>query len=458
MPSRSIVPSRVGGRKSHLPLSCAIAAVLSLPAFITSARAQDTHYWPVQNGSQATLLGGQVVGIDRDLSAGYYNPGSLARGVKSGALSMFAKTNTNITLSLDTPTPLTATSSIGASAPGMFAAHIPLDIVDGDIITFSYFVRQSSELDMSGAILSSLTTPANAIDLSVFQQIYDGWYGLSWAQTVGEFGVGASLFYSSVSYRQRIKNEGLYLPGPTATAGTDNLYYSFAVRRIIAKGGITWTGGPVSLGAALTLPSIKTPWCSGLVSVGHSLVEIDSVAAVEVTLSRQEDLDADYREPTSLALGAQFETGRVALYASAEWFGSVGEYDVLETTPLESQIPPAEIMLPITQARERVFNFGGGVSVNTTSWLSFFGSARTDNSYRNPNDRRFVGLGSYDLVHVTAGLIVANDRLEVALGGLYAEGSSEGPIWYNPLPSSPSVQSKTEFDQKGFVLAISGSF
>lgn len=433
--------------------------VVALAAWSTTSRAQDSHYWSLQNGSQATLLGGMVVANDRDLSASYYNPGSLARITDGSALSMFAKTVTTLTLTLDTTPALIAESDIGASAPGMFAAMIPgIHIVDDDVVTFSYLVRQSSKLDMSGAVLSSTTVPAEALDLYVSQDIYDGWYGLSWAREIGEFGVGTSLFFSSMSYRQRIENKSVSLPGGTATSITDNLYYTFACRRLVAKGGVTWTDGPVSLGATVTLPSMRLPFSSGTVSLGHSLVAIDTIPVAEIALSRQEDLDADYREPVSVALGAQVSAGSFDFYASAEWFGAVGSYDVLETQPLVSQTPPAEIPLPITQARDNVLNIGGGISMKATSWLSFFGSVRSDRSYRKPDDRGFVGLGAYDLHHVTAGINLNNDRFEVALGGLYASGNSEGPVSPTPLPSSPTVQSQTEFEQRGFVLAFSANF
>jgi hypothetical protein len=75
------------------PFVAVVAAVAALSLFTTPpARAQDAHYGSIQNGSQATLLGGAVVANDPDLSAAYYNPGALARHAEASALSMFAKT------------------------------------------------------------------------------------------------------------------------------------------------------------------------------------------------------------------------------------------------------------------------------------------------------------------------------------------------------------------------------
>ena len=43
-----------------------------------NAIAQDTHYWNIQYGTRATLLGGAVIGSVSDLSATYYNPAAVA--------------------------------------------------------------------------------------------------------------------------------------------------------------------------------------------------------------------------------------------------------------------------------------------------------------------------------------------------------------------------------------------
>ena len=435
-----------------------LVATLGLPA---TPYAQDAHYWPLQVGSRATMLGGTVVALDRDLSASFYNPGSLARSVGGDALSMFAKTSTGLTLGLGTTPALTATSSIGASAPGMFAAVIPgLHLVENDVVTFSYLVRQSSKLDMSGSVLSSPTLPAEAIELSVFQDINDGWYGLSWGRDVDGWGVGVSLFFSSVSYRQRIEAKDIAIRSP-AEAGSlaENVYYSLACRRLIAKGGATWSSGPVSLGATVSLPSLGLPWSSGTFSAGRNFVYADTTLTAQIGSSRQEDLDASYREPLSIALGAQATVGSFEFHASAEWFAPVDEYDVLETRPIESQVPPESFELQLTQQRIDVFNVGAGVSIHAASWLSFFGSVRTDRSYRDPEaERVFVGLGGYDLVHATAGLGLSGDHLDVVLGGLFSSGEGDGTLTLSPLPSSPSVSTRTEFSQTGFIMAFSARF
>ncbi len=45
---------------------------------VSFINAQDSHYWTNQYGTEASLLGGLVVGSKHDLSSTFYNPGTLA--------------------------------------------------------------------------------------------------------------------------------------------------------------------------------------------------------------------------------------------------------------------------------------------------------------------------------------------------------------------------------------------
>jgi hypothetical protein len=61
-----------------------VVASLTVAGLAGPAAAQDANYWTIQYGPVAQLLGGQVVGSTRDLSATYYNPGGLALAKQKG--------------------------------------------------------------------------------------------------------------------------------------------------------------------------------------------------------------------------------------------------------------------------------------------------------------------------------------------------------------------------------------
>ena len=63
---------------SRARITSSVLAFFFSIGFANLAPAQDAHYWTDQFGNRARLLGGAVVGSVRDLSATYYNPGSLA--------------------------------------------------------------------------------------------------------------------------------------------------------------------------------------------------------------------------------------------------------------------------------------------------------------------------------------------------------------------------------------------
>jgi len=439
----------------------AVAVALTLASGPSAARAQDTHYWTVQSGARANLLGGAVVADDHDLSAAFYNPAGLVRIEREAALSTFVRMSTRVTLEVDAASALVAESNVGSSAPGFFAVRLSgVPLVNGDALTFSYLVRQSSKLDMSGLAASEPgVLPATAVDLSVGQDLYDGWYGLSWATGSATASFGASLYYSSVSQRQRIQTADVSILAPgDGSATVDELQFAFSVRRLIAKVGAEWSTGPVTLGGAVTLPSLRLPFSSGTLTVGHSTIPLDSVSPSELTKGRQEGIDANFRHPISVALGATVSVGSLEILSSAEWFASVDGYDVLDTEPLTAQLPPATLEVPIRQARESVLNVGLGAAWQATSFLSVFGSARTDNSFKSKEARSVVGLAGYDLTHVTAGFGIATGPLELWLGILRSTGSSNGEAVPSPLPSAPLVRVRTEHDGIGLLGAFSASF
>ena len=98
--------------RSWLPILLAAASLVADPRTVL---AQDSHYWALQNGARATLLGGAVVALEPDLSASFYNPGALARGNDDDALSMFASISTHLELDMELARPVTGSKSMTGS-------------------------------------------------------------------------------------------------------------------------------------------------------------------------------------------------------------------------------------------------------------------------------------------------------------------------------------------------------
>ena len=446
--------SRLGRDLLRLPGALVLVLAPSI-ALSRPATAQDTHYWTLQSGARATLLGGTGAVLEPELSASFYNPGSLASVSEDNALSMFVKTTTRVGVSFGDSPNVQARSDLGSSTPGFFGVRLPLHLVDGDVITFSYLMRQASELDLSGTGLTATTVPTRAVDLFIYQDVTDGWYGLSWAREAKGLGLGISLFYSSVTYRQRVQNRLVDLTGVIdGVLESDDLEVQIAARRLIAKAGATWSAGPVTLGAALTLPSVRLPLSDGRVSVGRALLSTDADPPLELAQDRQEKVRANYRNPLSIALGTRARLLGLDVYAAAEWFASVDLYDVLETEDFLSQVPSQATAVPITQSRQSVINVGAGLSWQAASFFSFFGSVRSDNSYREPASDSFIGLDPFDILHWTGGVGIFSSALDVWVGAVHSTGKARARLSPSPLPGAPDLDASTSFKQIGFVLAF----
>lgn len=427
---------------------------------IRPASAQDAHYWSVESGARATLLGGTVVaGVD-DLSAAFYNPAGLVRATRASVMSTFVKTVTDVELDTRASGGTLATSSMGASAPGFFAARIPLHLTEGDAISFSFSVRTSSELDLGGDLSSQ--PPSGGVeerDLFIFKDVYDGWYGLSWAAAPGPVSFGLSLFLSSVSHRQRIQTTAVRVGGAEGDyVATDDLDFDFAVKRIVAKFGALWDPEPLKLGMTVTLPSVRLPASSGSVSAGRGVVAEGSAAIDELAATRQQGLRADLRRPLSVAIGGELALGGLDLNAAAEWFGAVDPYDVLATDPFMTGSPRAEATLPMRQGRRDVLNLGVGVSVNTAAGFSLFASARSDHSFVTEPEDTFVGIDAYDLIHLTGGIGLSREQLDLWLGLLHGAGDVRRGFRASPLDTAGDIDAVMTFRRIGFVVAVSASF
>ncbi len=121
---------------------------LLLAVFATSAGAQDTNYWAIQYGPVGQLLGGQVIGDARELSATYYNPGGLA--LEDGSSFLLSTESFQIEQFDTTPTTdldlfETASTRLG-TAPTLVAGILPRGwLGERTRLAWSFLTRQSLE-------------------------------------------------------------------------------------------------------------------------------------------------------------------------------------------------------------------------------------------------------------------------------------------------------------------------
>ena len=88
------------------------------------------------------------------------------------------------------------------------------------------------------------------------------------------------------------------------------------------------------------------------------------------TVSGSPSHSPDSRTPLSVGFGASRSFGSTRLYLSAEWFQSIGPYEILDTEPFEAQSNGRSISSDVIQELDSVTNVAIGIGVLLGSWLS----------------------------------------------------------------------------------------
>ena len=119
--------------------------------------AQDAQYWNLNYGTQATVLGGTVIGSVTDLSSTFYNPGML--GLKTEPeLIIGAKMLEYSTLTMDHPSNdrMQLSSSTFQPSPSFVAGSFKSDSTSSNRFAFSILVRQYFDYDIESHLATSV--------------------------------------------------------------------------------------------------------------------------------------------------------------------------------------------------------------------------------------------------------------------------------------------------------------
>ena len=433
-------------------------AVLSLGGAV-QASAQDAQYWNIQYGPVAQLLGGQVVGSTRDLSATYYNPGGLGlarepgflfsvQGFKADALSL---------KSLDGGPLPSFSQTTYATFPGFVAVAFPRRwFGENTQMAFSLLTRQQHnervDVRLAGDSLPSSLSALSpgrggrfGLESLFDQRMRETWGGLTFSRRLSDrVGLGATLFGVHRGQRTR-REESLQLAyadgsGVSALVIDD---FNYTAWRLLGKVGLAWEGGPTRLGLAVTSPSAgvfgngKAGFTRS--AAGANLGVAGSGGSVLVN-GLDEHLDARYRSSWAVAGGASWQRRSVQVHASAEWFAPVDRFTIL------SGLEDPSLGTPITLSQElrSVLNVGvgaeywlHGVRVNEgpkAGGTALYGAFATDLSASPDVVPGEAASANQNWYHFTAGTAFGVGSSRFSLGIDYAFGRSEREIAFGALP------------------------
>lgn len=416
--------------------ACAFVVLFAAHA----ANSQDTNYWTLQYGTRGELLGGAVVGSKVDLSATYYNPGSLALVIDPSTIltaSVFGMET--IKVIDEEPDQDAVTSRQTGPEPSLFAGSLPVKWFGGRW-AYSFLTRQQLDFRLTareGAVIA-LDEPGDSLSVGgevLFDQdLSETWGGLTWSKAVREnVGIGMTLYgvYRSQrrSVRQTVESLGSTTYGASLLNWTDIDYKTF---RILAKLGISADFGKTTLGLAFTTRSLPLTG-SGTILKNRVVVgdaDLDGIDDSGADVSYGKDLDADYRSPFSIAVGGSYEWLETTLHVTGEYFF---EMDVC--TVMETGVPAASPGLSTYESAfhhglDDVFNIGVGLerrfSEKTTAYISFI----TDRSANRKGIENNISISTWDIYHLNGGVAFTLLGTDLTLGGGFAWG--EEPLEFEP--------------------------
>ena len=425
---------RSDARRATALLGAALFALAVRPA-----AAQDTHYWSIQYGPVAQLVGGQVIGGVPDLSATFYNPGALALRNESAYLLstesvQWEKLSTQSQTGVEV---LDTSSSRFGSAPSLLAGALPMRWLGEDTsLAWSFLTRQKLDVRLG----QRLTDPLGVGMRSAAESLLDtdaeeDWGGLTIARPLSpSLGIGVTWY--GVYHGQRTRRE-LSLAGVAPDGASLNAFgvtdAEFSHYAMLLKLGLAWQSPKWNAGLSITTPSLGlfgsgkaayTLSISGVDSNGDGRPQVPVLATDE-----QEDLDSEYHSPWAVGAGASRHFGRTRVYASAEWYGAVDRFEVLAMAP---DTPGAA---RLGEQLRSVLNAGLGFEQTLSDDVSVYGAFHTDFSASVGSASENVSVSDWNLYHWSGGLSFRFKDNRFTLGASWARGSKLRPV-ESPIPPS----------------------
>jgi hypothetical protein len=399
-------------------------------AWAASNYPQDSHYWNIQYGTKATLLGGAVIGSVSDLSATFYNP---------GAVSLFEDPKLILSAKVYQFEQITVVNGAGESkdlnyssispAPTFVAFTIRIDSTGRNKLAFSVLTRQSMNFEfekrqIGTGDIEALSSSFEAGGLYMQQKLDEIWGGCTFSHKLSDavgLGVTAYLAYRNQTTKFQTIIQGLdSINQISSFLAYRNLYFNNY--RVLFKTGLGVNLNPITFGLTLTTPSINLLG-SGSYGYHNFRNNPDDPGQNVYQSNYQDELESEYKTSWAVGFGAAYWGKKMSVHLSAEWYNAVKRYNPLMLAPLNSQSSNETFTQEITQQLKSVINAGIGADYKLNDKVSFAGGFITDFSAKDINGERNISLSEWDIYHISGGSNFIIGSSEVTLGFSYSFGS-----------------------------------
>ncbi len=412
--------------------------------------AQENNYWTQQVGSLTSLMAGAVLAGDRDNSAIYYNPGSLA----------FIE---NSSLSINGNTYLLGLFKVknGAGTDINNKSNV-VDVVP-QIVSGIIKSKKNPEISFNYAILNSRYSFINtevshrevidilpefdgdeiyAADYSYYNKIREEWGGIGYGKKIKpKLGVGMSMFFTihSQDYvRTSTANIGEFASQnfSAQTLARTSFSESMEFRNIgvIWKLGLTFKDEKWILGLNFTSPKVNIGFISKTTLDRRLFSFTSGNPDLNVNeLSSQKKVQSFNRTPFIIDVGIERLLEKGVIGVRVGYFTQVNRYQINKIAPpkdtIEALLRPADPLFnTFERAHKSIMNIGvGGLYRIKENW-AILGGFRTDFNFfdfeKLPYHESYVSnYAFWNLYHVSGGFTWYGDRFNLSLGVNYILGS-----------------------------------
>ena len=418
-----------------------------------SVYAQDTHYWLQQFGPKSTVLNGSDAATSKDNSAIINNPGGLGfnklsnLSITTNAYAMgVTKMKDGAGMGQDLYSPQYSIIPLIISGLYKHKKYPKWTVGYALIDKVRYDFQSSARYDGTVNVLNDAYSPGNEEYVSQFNvknDLTETWAGFSVAYRLSKkLSIGISHFGA---YRSQTFNFDYTARAIANTTGnklevtTSNfLYYAnyYSIRGIF-KAGLSMDLGKVEAGVTATFPSFNVysdaTVSSDLTGVNVNIAD-DSNRYNFVANDRQDELKAKYKSPWSISAGVSAKLGNAKLNLTAEYFGSISPYTMIELKPNDFVRPKglsiegSREILSVANGNRSVVNIGIGIEHKLTQKISLLGGLSSDNSYYDENANKkgvTLSVSSARLFHAGLGVMIKRSKSDLCIGFGGAYGRNE---------------------------------
>ena len=436
--------------------SLLVGAALTLAAGRLAA--QDDRYWRQTYGTEATLLNGAVIGRATDVGTVFYNPAGLAEKADAsilitGHVYEYDKISAVGVDPIEGEQENLAQSAL-RPAPSFFGGSIPWQNQSRHRFGYSVLTRQQGDFRNSfrtGGQLNGELAQLEYVGNNIGNEV---WVAPSWAwKATDRLSVGASMFVAVRSQYLRSQFTGQTLSDAGEVGMLSSVReFEYDSWRLVPKLGVTLDLDAVTLGATVTVPSLRL-WGSGSALYNSTSTGIDfsgdGVADPTFASNLQEDVRTNFKSGLAVGLGAGWDVASsTTLFISAEHYARVGPYEVLSTESFEGQLDGVTRTNPLVHSSRPVTNVAVGARHRFSPGLAGYLSFASDLSAADTSFSISLSKTLWDLYHLTGGVQFRISRVDLVVGAGYTFGGEEVEV-AGPPQAPGLISEPIEFQQRG---------